>query len=256
MPILHTYDNYDENYYWNAYNNGINISSSGTSGSPKQYYNSPEKIQASCPYTIDAQTLTKDSKVYTVARPTHASGLFSQTMPALVVGADVYLTKFDPYMFVKEIQNYTHTSLTPLHCKGIMSTKNFDKLDLSGIFVSVGGEPVTYDIIEAFVSRGARFQVTWGMSEVMPGAIYEIITNEDDIKRLKEITPPNASIIGSNIVKDLDYKISNTNLFVKGKVTVYDEWYDTKDQVIENNGTLFFTGREGTPVDFNKPRKG
>ena len=46
-------------------------------------------------------------------------------------------------------------------------------------------------------------------------------------------------------------------LLVKGDISVFgNNWFNTKDQVIEKDGILFYTGRDGTPVDFNKPRKG
>ena len=255
MPLKSWYGDYNEDYFWDAVENGITIYSSGTSGAPKPIFNDPTKIFHASMAGVEVQDITEDSYIYTCLNPTRAGGLFAQTIPGLFVGASIDLEQYNPYRFVQVADKYTHTHLTPLQAKGVMSTKGFKNLDLSGKTFLVGSEPVTYDIIEAFVERGARVILIWGMSEVGVNAILHIFNNMDEVKALKAITPPNSTPLG-NIFR-CEYMIDDENrLWVRGDICVYDGWFNTKDQVIEKDGHLFYTGRDGTPVDFNKPRKG
>lgn len=255
MAIIHTYDNYNDVHFWNIYYNGTTVTSSGTSGTPKPIFQPPEKIRAASKAAIKTQEISFESTIYTCTRPTHVSGLFAQTMPGLMVGADVYLTKFNPYDFVREADKFTHSHLTPMQAKGVMATKGFKNMDFTGKTFMCGAEPVTYDIIEAFVERGAKFICIWGMSEIGPNAIMHVFNNMDEVQEMKAKTPPNTTLLGN--IFNCDYKIDDNNcLWVKGDICVFDDWYNTKDQVIEQDGILFYKGRDGTPVDFNKPRKG
>lgn len=255
MPIRNTYENYDESYFRDIMENGITIYSSGTTGDPKPIFQPPKKIKANSEAAIRVQKITSDSVIYTCLRLSHAGGLFAQTIPGLEAGATVDVEKFNAYEYVKKAENYTHTHLTPLQAKAVMSTKNFKNLDLSGKTFMCGAEPVTYDIIEAFVRQGARFICIWGMSEVGPNAIMHVFNDMAEVKAMKKITPPNSTLIGN--IFNCYFKIMDQNqLYVMGDICVYDDWFNTKDQMIYKDGHLFYTGREGVAVDLNKPRKG
>ena len=234
--------------------NGVTIQSSGTSGEPKSYFQSPAKLAAANQIAIDAQRLTPSSRVYTCCKTTHAGGLLAQTLPALSIGAHVDIVKFSAYEFVKQITNYTHTHITPLHAKAIMLTKNFKTLDLTNLWVTCGADPVTWDIIEAFVERGATVMVNWGMSEIGPIAINTVFDSLDKVDTYKSIAPQDATILGD--VHWCQYKIVDGELVVKGDISIYNDWYPTKDQVVLIDNVLFYTGRTNTQVDLWSPKKG
>lgn len=255
MPLLKWYDNYDEDYFWDVVANGVTIYTSGSSGKPKAIFNDATKIYHASNAAIEVQEITEDSYIYTCLNPTKAGGLFAQTIPGLFAGAKVDLDKFDPYEYVRVANKYTHTHLTPKQAKGVMLTKGFKKLDLTGKTFLVGSEPVTYDIIEAFIERGAKVILIWGMTEIGVNAILHVFNNMEEVQALKKITPPNSTVLGN--IFNCEYRIDDNNcLWVYGNISVYDDWFNTKDQVIEKDNILFYTGRDGTPVDFNKPRKG
>lgn len=254
MPLLSWYDNYDEKYFLDVLENGKTIYTSGSSGEPKAIFNPPSKIKADATNAAIVQGITEKSKVLTVLNPERAGALFAQTIPALISGASVDLTKFSPYEYVRVAHKYTHTHLTPKQAKAVMLTKGFKNLNLTGKTFLVGSEPVTYDIIEAFVERGAIVITIWGMSEIGVNAILHRFENMSDVEYYKSKTPPNSTILGN--IFYCEWKIENDCLIVKGDICVYDGWFNTKDKVIEKDGILFYTGREGTPVDFNNPRKG
>jgi hypothetical protein len=246
---------YRINQLYDIVQNGIYISSSGTSGPKKEYFQPPKKIIAASEVSIKVQSITKESKIYTCCKLTHAGGLLAQTIPGIIAGAKVDITEFNAYNFVKEIQNYTHTHITPLHAKAIMLTKNFQNLDLSGITIMCGAEPVTWNIIEAFVSKNCKFIVNWGMSEIGPVAINHTFNSLEEITAVKTICPENSTVLGSNFY--CDYQINeDSELSVKGDICIYDTWYNTGDRVIKKGNVLFYTGRVNLEVDFNNPKKG
>ena len=233
---------------------GITIYSSGSSGEAKPYFQPPAKIKAANEVARRVQGITKDSRIYTIMKMTHAGGLFAQTLPAYEVGATIKIEKFNAYQFVREIKDYTHSIVSPAHAKLIMKTKSFDDLDFSGITISCGSEPVTWDIVEGFVSRGAKFISVWGMSEIGPFAITHTFESMDEVNRVKNICPSKATVLGSD--KHCEYKVEDEELVVRGDISIFDEWYHTKDKVVDRDGILFYTGRTNVEVDFDNPRKG
>ena len=68
--------------YANILNNGVEISSSGTTGPAKKVFSTPDNLKACIDVAIEAQQLVRSSKVLTVTRMTHAGGLLTQTLPA------------------------------------------------------------------------------------------------------------------------------------------------------------------------------
>lgn len=230
---------------------GTYIFSSGSTGEPKSYFQSPKKLKAANSVALEAQQISKTSKIYTCCKTTHAGGLLAQTLPAFSIGAHVDVEKFNPYDFVRKIHNYTHTHITPLHAKAIMLTKGFKDLDLRGVWVTCGADPVHPDVIEAFLAKGCVFMVNWGMSEIGPIAINKVFT---DVDQVQEIRRDNASVLGDRFY--CDWGIDNDELIVKGDICVYDDWYHTKDGVYLDDGVVYYTGRIDKELDIWTPRKG
>jgi acyl-CoA synthetase (AMP-forming)/AMP-acid ligase II len=233
---------------------GITISSSGTSGSPKQFFQPPEKIKMANRVAREVQKISTSSLIYTCCKVTHAGGLFAQTLPALEIGSKVDIVQFNAYSFIRDIRKYTHTHITPLHAKAIMLTKGFEDLDLHNIWITCGADPVTWDIIEAFVERGATMLVNWGMSEIGPIAINTMFNSIEKVKSYKKICPPNATLLGD--IAYCNYRIVNNELLVKGSISIYNDWYATQDKVTVQDGILFYQGRTNKEIDIWTPKKG
>ena len=255
MPLLSWYDKYDESYFLNVVEKGISIYSSGSSGEPKLVYQPAEKVQADAKNAQQVQCITENSRVYTCLDPQRSGCLFAQTIPALLVGADVDLVKFNAYDYVRQASNYTHTHLTPKQAKAVMLTKGFKTLDLSDKTFLIGSEPVTYDIINAFVECGATVITIWGMTEIGVNAILHRFDNLLQVAAAREVTPANSTILGN--IFYCDWRIDENNcLWVRGDICVYDDWFNTQDQVIRKKDMLYYTGRTNAVVDFDNPRKG
>lgn len=240
--------------YKEILSNGITIHSSGTTNQPTPYFQSPEKIKIANEIARLRQQISKSSKIYTCCKLTHAGGLLAQTLPALEIGAQVDIEDFNAYQFVKKIKNYTHTHITPLHAKAIMMTKQFHHLDLTGIWVTCGADPVTWHIIESFVNKGAKFLTNWGMSEVGPIAISTLFDSIEKTLYYKSLCPADATILGD--VASCEVKLVDNELFVRGKISIYDDWYATKDKVVSKQAVLFYQGRTNKEIDLWNPIKG
>ena len=60
---------------------------------------------------LDAQDISKKSKILTVTRMTHAGGLLTQTLPAYSIGAEFKVQQFNAFTFLKLIKLISGLSL-------------------------------------------------------------------------------------------------------------------------------------------------
>jgi acyl-CoA synthetase (AMP-forming)/AMP-acid ligase II len=234
--------NIDRENWQAALADGFELQSSGTTGEPKLVFQPPQKLLAANKVAIAAQNITALSRVLTVCRMTHAGGLLAQTLPAWTVGAHVEIKPFNAYTFWRDIKGYTHTHLTPVHCTMLMQTKNFYTLDLSGVFVACGSDHVSYEIIEAFVERGAVFMCNWGMTEIGPVTINTVFDSLDKVKAYRSQALADCTLMGDRYY--CEYRILDDELWVRGDVCIYDHWFNTHDLVAVNEqGGMYHLGR-------------
>lgn len=221
---------------------GFELKSSGTTNTAKTIFQSPEKLLASNKIALTAQQITKDSRILTVCSMEHAGGLLAQTMPAYSIGAYVEIKPFNAYRFFNDIIGYSHTHLTPEHCKLLMNTKSFNDANLDGLFITCGSSEVSFDIIEAFVAHGATFMCNWGMTEIGPITINTIFDSLENVNQYRQSSISSTTLMGDNFY--CEYKIIDGSLWVKGDNCVYDDWFNTNDLVQMNNeGAMYYLGR-------------
>jgi acyl-CoA synthetase (AMP-forming)/AMP-acid ligase II len=224
-------------------NIGFNLTSSGTTGNPKTIYHTPRRLKAANKAGVDAQELTSKSKVLTVCSLNHAGGTTAQSLPALSVGAEVVIKKFNAFTFYKDINGFTHTHLTPGFCTLLMRNKTWDKLDLTGVWITCGSDSVYPKVIQAFVNKGATFMCNWGMTEVGPCAINRVFRPYENIELRNE------PYLGNRYYCDWTITYSK-ELHVKGDI-VYTPagvrtpgWFRTGDLVNETKYGLWYNGRK------------
>jgi acyl-CoA synthetase (AMP-forming)/AMP-acid ligase II len=222
---------------------GISMESSGTTGPSKKIFRSPESLVANNEHAIASQQMTPESHVYTVCSMNHAGGLLAQTLPAYSIKAHVTIDAFSAYEFVRKIRNFTHTHLTPKHAIAIMKTKGFRTLDLTGIWITIGSDPVEWHIIESFVDKGATVMANWGMTEIGPITINTVFKTHEDIQQAKSNCPTGHTILGNNFY--CDYDIINGELWVRGSNTFKNsnDWFGTSDLVTVSNGYMYYNKR-------------
>jgi acyl-CoA synthetase (AMP-forming)/AMP-acid ligase II len=228
---------------WRQYlEEGFTLTSSGTSGSPKSIFQTPEKLAAANRIAIEAQRITPDSRVLTVCRMTHAGGALAQTLPALSIGAHVDIVPFNAFSFLRNVAGYTHTHLTPAHCELVMQTRAFPKADLAGLFVACGSDRVSFEMIEAFVARGAVFMCNWGMTEIGPITINTVFDSLNKVVEYHAQAIAGASLLGDRFY--CETKVEDGVLYVRGDCCVYKDWFCTGDQVVVNeHGAMYYLGR-------------
>ena len=233
---------FDEDNWQAALANGFELESSGTTGEPKHIYQSPAKLLAANKVAAAAQNITKQSRILTVCRMTHAGGLLAQTLPAFSVHAHVEIKPFNAFTFARDIDGYTHTHLTPMHCNLLMQTKGFRTLDLDGVFVTCGSDNVTFETIEAFVERGATFMCNWGMTEIGPVTINTVFDTLEKVSQYREQALADGTLLGDRYF--CEYRIVDDELWVRGDVCVYEDWFNTHDLVALNEqGAMYHLGR-------------
>jgi len=233
---------FDETNWQAALKNGFELQSSGTTGEPKRIFQTTAKLLAANKIAVAAQNITAQSRILTVCRMAHAGGLLAQTLPAWSVHAHVEIKPFNAFTFWRDIKGYTHTHLTPMHCKLLMQTKIFSTLDLAGVFVTCGSDNVTFEIIEAFVERGAVFMCNWGMTEIGPVTINTVFDTLDKVKQYRDQALVDGTLLGDRYF--CEYKIIDDELWVRGDVCVYEDWFNTHDLVALNEqGAMYHLGR-------------
>lgn len=210
---------------------GCTISSSGTTGTPKQIYRSPNNLEACNSVAIKDQNITSKSRIFTCTRMTHAGGLLLQSLPAYTLGCDIHITKFNPFTFLKEFDSYTHTFLPPAMCNALIKTKGFKNADFTGKVIAMGSDIIPWDHIHKFVSKGATVIANWGMSEIGPCAINTKFETLKYVERHTEWAPNTLPIMGENL--NCLYKIDYTNdqLYIKSDLCIHNDWFATGDKV-------------------------
>ena len=221
---------------------GIKLQSSGTTGEPKRIFQTPEKLRAANRIAAAAQNITAQSRVLTVCRMAHAGGALAQSLPAWSVGASVDIKPFNAFSFARDIKGYSHTHLTPQHGELLMQTHGFDQMDCRDVFITCGSDPVSFDLIAAFVARGAHFMCNWGMTEIGPITINTIFDSLAKVQHYRDQAVAGATLLGDRYY--CDYKIINDELWVQSECCVYSGWFNTHDRVALNaQGALYYMGR-------------
>lgn len=213
--------------------NGCTISSSGTTGTPKTIFRTPSNLKSCIEVALKGQNITNSSSILTVTRMTHAGGLLLQTLPAYTIGCDISIEKFSAFTFLQRFKRHTHTFLPPAMCEAVIKTKGFKKADLSGKHIAMGSDPIPASHIQAFIDKGATVYANWGMSEIGPWTINKKYTPGDKADE---------KVLGDTFW--CDYKIIDDQLYVKGPLCIYDDWFATGDLVEYKNDQLYFISRK------------
>ncbi len=221
---------------------GAWVTSSGTTGLAKKIFRSPENIRKCNQVAVRAQNITPQSSIYTVTKMTHAGGLLAQSLPAISVGADLTIEKFDPYRFLSVFKDHSHTFLPPAYMLALTKTKQFQNYDFSGKRILTGSSPITSSLMKKYLLRNAVVQPNWGMSEVGPITIYSIIKDLSDLERLNKKRPEQTTLLGD--IFEIEYKVLDSELWVRGDLCIQESWFPTGDLVKVVDEVLFYVGRK------------
>jgi acyl-CoA synthetase (AMP-forming)/AMP-acid ligase II len=220
---------------------GCTLTSSGTTGAPKKIYRSPENIKNSIEVSIDSQQIVSHHKILTVTSLAHAGGLLTQTLPAAYLGAVYHISAFNPKSFFSLFEPFTHTFLPPRFMEVLIRSPVFKHISLKDKWILTGSDPVSWDIIEKFVEKGAVVQPNWGMSEIGPLTLNTIFKDLDQVREYKRRIN-GATILGDNVY--CDTKIIDGILHVKGPTCYKEGWLNTLDKVDFVDNIFTYIGRQ------------
>jgi len=101
---------------------------------------------------------------------------------------------------------------------------------------------VSFEIIEAFVARGAVFMCNWGMTEIGPIAINTVFDSLNKVMEYRAHAITGASLLGDRFY--CETKVEDGELYVRGDCCVYKDWFCTGDAVVVNEkDALYYLGR-------------
>lgn len=184
------------------------IFTGGTTGTPKAAQISHRMIAWNTLNTIIHDLRHGDVTVNSFPM-FHTGGLLVYTMPLLILGGTVILTrKFDPEQVLDLIQEYAVTVYAgvPTMYQMMLAAPDWDKADLSTLrFCTSGGAPLPVHLVEAFQrEKGVQFKQGFGMSEFGPGVFA--LASEDAIRKAGSIGRPNF-FVDARIVNEHNHEI-------------------------------------------------
>lgn len=169
------------------------IFTGGTSGEPKAAQISHRMIAWNTLNTVIHDLQHGDITVNTFPM-FHTGGLLVYTIPLLILGGTVVLTRrFDAQQVLNLLQEYAATvyAAVPTTYQMLTAAPNWHSADLSSLrFCTSGGAPLPVRLVEQFRDeKGVQFKQGFGMSEFGPGVFA--LAPEDAIRKAGSIGRPN-----------------------------------------------------------------
>jgi fatty-acyl-CoA synthase len=169
------------------------IFTGGTTGTPKGAQISYRMIAWNTLNTIIHDLQHGDVTVNTFPM-FHTGGLLVYTLPLLILGGTVILTrKFDAEQVLSLLQEYAATVYAgvPTMYQMLTQSPDWPTADLSNLrFCTSGGAPLPVKLVEQFLAvKGVHFKQGFGMSEFGPGVFA--LAQDDAIRKAGSIGRPN-----------------------------------------------------------------
>ena len=182
------------------------IFTGGTTGVPKAAQISHRMIAWNTLNTVIHDLRHGDVTVNTFPM-FHSGGLLVYTLPLLILGGTVVLTRrFVPEQVLNLIQEYAATVYAgvPTTYQMLMTASNWHEADLSSLrFCTSGGAPLPVKLVKDFeAQKGVQFKQGFGMSEFGPGVFA--LAAEDAIRKAGSIGRPNFFVDAMIVTDDGD----------------------------------------------------
>ncbi|MFO7541162.1 MAG: long-chain fatty acid--CoA ligase, partial [Chloroflexota bacterium] len=179
------------------------IFTGGTTGRPKAAQISHRMIAWNTLNTV-IHDLHHDDIYLNVFPLFHTGGLFVYTLPQLILGGTIILTRqFDPVQVLDliEQEGVTVFAAVPTMYQMLTQAANWPTADLSSLrFCTSGGAPLPVPLVKQFRDeKGVRFKQGFGMTEFGPGIFA--LAAEDAIEKAGSIGRPNF-YVAARVVDD------------------------------------------------------
>jgi acyl-CoA synthetase (AMP-forming)/AMP-acid ligase II len=221
---------------------GLVLNSTGTTGTPKKIYQSPQKLLENIKNEIDIFKITDKSHILNCSPLSHITAYYV-SLTGLFVGSKVTQKEmsYEEYLdfLITSKHPITHTVVPPLTLKNIMADSRFEKLEFSNTFVIFGKNFVTKEDVRTWIKKGAWVITNWGMSEIGPLCCYSIFKTEDDLDSIWQLE--DKVCMGNKLT--IEAKIVDGEWVVRGNSSIYRDWFFTNDRMFEHCGTYYYEGR-------------
>lgn len=222
------------------------IFTGGTTGQPRGAKISHRMIAWNTLNTIIHDLTHGDVTINTLPM-FHTGGLLVYTMPLLILGGTVVLTRrFDPAQTLDLIQEYRATvfAAVPIMYQMMTAAPNWATADLSSLrFCTSGGAPLPVPLVEKFRDeKGVCFKQGFGMSEFGPGIFA--LAPEDALRKAGSIGRPNF-FVDARIVDDENHPLAAGEigeLALRGPSRSSGYFSIAPDQADLDNDGWFHTG--------------
>ncbi len=231
----------------------------GTTGLPKAAQISHRMVAWNTLNTV-IHDITHGDTTVNVFPMFHTGGLLVYTVPMLILGGTVVLTRrFDPQQVLDLIQQYRATFFAgvPTMYQMLTQAPNWESADLSSLrFCTSGGAPLPVPLVERFgEEKGVRFKQGFGMTEFGPGIFA--LAPEDAIRKAGSIGRPNF-FVDARVVDDDNHPLGPGEvgeLVLKGpsmssgyfnnpkasdEAVDSDGWFHTGDLAMHDDEWYFF----------------
>jgi fatty-acyl-CoA synthase len=157
------------------------VYTSGTTGRPKGAVLDQAALLANARNSWAMHEMRADDRVLTVLPMFHVGGLNIQTLPALLLGAEVSIhRRFDPAATLAAIARFepTLTLLVPATIQALRAHPAWTSTDLTCLrAVGTGSSIVPVELIRAFHARGIPVLNVYGATETSPIASFTTLAD-------------------------------------------------------------------------------
>ena len=210
----------------------LNLSTSGTTGSPKKIQHNRDTIEQVVASNIKHFGINKNSKILSYYSPKGIGLTVMAVYMALITDCEVHIETFKGINIVDRINAIKPTHipiLLPNVWKTLHRHSRWKKLDLSSVEVVVTGSDYTpIGMLDELRSHGpGKVYNAYGSTEVPPIVFY----SEKENVYTK-----------ADMVKEIEMKIINDELICKW--TSQDSWWQSGDLVIGDLDQFKLSGRK------------
>ncbi|MCM0021198.1 MAG: AMP-binding protein [Tagaea sp.] len=237
------------------------VYTSGTTGRPKGAVLDQAALVANAKNSWAMHEMRADDRVLTVLPMFHVGGLNIQSLPALLLGAEVSLhRRFDPGATLDAIgrEKPTLTLLVPATIQALREHPAWAATDLSCLrAVGTGSSIVPVDLIRAFHARGVPVLNVYGSTETAPIASFttlaDAVAKEGSVGRAAplcevRVVDGEIQVRGPNVAKrywNADAAAFDGDWFKTGDIGHFDAdgylWVDERknDMIISGGENIY-----------------
>ncbi len=159
------------------------VYTSGSTGKPKGALHGRRQLISNAQASWQAHDMVKSDRILSALPFFHVGGLCIQTLPALLLGASVYVQpRFDPQAFLVSIDNHriTVALLVPPVMKSLLEHPLWNDTRFNSVRIMMAGSSIVpVELLAAFHQKGVVVGQVYGATET--GPVTVVLSREQAI---------------------------------------------------------------------------